>query len=99
MGIDVGNKDGDRRYYEGTIEGGDTVYVLGRARATDPEDGVRGPEDLVIQPSESDDRFVISPLSESELLGRMRWQQLMLAVGGIVAVFGLLGLVSGLLSL
>ena len=86
--LDLGNKDGDRRYYEGTIQDGDSVYILGDVRPTTEGGTVSGPADGVIQPPEDDGLFVVATLSESELLRRTRWQKLALGVGALVGLCG-----------
>jgi len=97
--VDVGNKNGDRRYYEGTIQDGDSVYVLGDVRATEEGGSVSGPSDGVIQPPEGDGLFVVSTISESELRRRTRWQKLALGVGAVIGLFGLGTILTGVAGL
>jgi len=97
--VDVGNKEGDRRYYEGTIQDGDSVSVLGDVRPTTEGGAVTRASDGVIQPPEGDGLFVVSTLSESELLRRTRWQKLALGVGVVIGLFGLGGVLSGVIGL
>jgi len=99
VGVDMGNRDGDRRYYEGTIQDGDSVYILGDVRPTTEGGTVTGPSDGVIQPPEDAGLFVVSTLSESELFRRTRWQKLALGVGAIVGLFGLGAVLSGVAGL
>ncbi|QCC51539.1 hypothetical protein DV733_09915 [Halapricum salinum] len=99
VGVDMGNKDGDRRYYEGTVQDGDSVYVLGDVHPTAEGGTVTGPSDGVIQPPEGDGLFVVSTLSESELFRWTRWQKLALGVGAIVGLFGLGAVLSGVAGL
>lgn len=97
--MDLGTKDGDRRYYEGTIQDGDSVYILGEVRPTTEGGTVSGPSDGVIQPPEDDGLFVVSTLSEAELLRRTRWQKLALGVGAVVGLVGLGAVLVGIVGL
>lgn len=88
--LDAGKKAGERRYYEGTIEPGDEVYLLGAVR---PRDGdardatYLRPGDAVVEPG--DDQFVLSARSESELRSSTRLGVVALAVGLLLFGFGL----------
>lgn len=89
--VDIGTKHGERRYYEGTIEPGQEIYLLGEARAASDATYPLGPDDVVIAPPETGDGSVIvSDRSEDELvseLGTYRPAYVTAAVlGGIGAV-------------
>lgn len=98
--IDMGNASGDRRYYEGTIQAGDSVYVLGRAVPRDDATEPLGPEDLVVEPPTSaEDYFILSDLGEDGLLSRTRRGVVRLVVGGGVGLLGLFVVFSGAIAM
>lgn len=66
--VNVGPKDGARRYREGLIQPGDEVYLLGTVEPAAEADGEGSldPESAVVRPS-GDDPFVLSTRGESAL--------------------------------
>lgn len=86
--IDVGQRQGDRRYYERTLGPGDDAYVLGEATRT----GARefGEDRLVVTPGGPGGTFVVSNLPEERLAGRLGSARVLLVGGSALAVLGLL---------
>ncbi len=97
--IDIGNKHGDRRYYEQTLSPNDDVYLLGTVHA---EAGATTPlhaEDAVIKPTDGE-KFVISDRSENELIDTMGSKyRRTLAICGVFVVFGIALIVATFLSI
>lgn len=89
--LDIGNKHGERRYYEGTLGPGDEIYLLGQARATENATHPLKPEDVVITPPD-DGQFIISNKSEAELVdtfGRYKYAYtgaVVAAIAGVIAL-------------
>jgi len=88
--MDLGKNHGERRYYEGTIEPGDEVYLLGRAVPQNDAASSVGfrPENAVVEPS-GDGPFVLSQRSESELRSSTRLGLAGLAGGVVSCLAGL----------
>ncbi len=85
--LDVGNAHGERRYYEGRIEPGEDVYLLGDAQPKDDANpGRLRPEDAVVRPG--DERFLLSGRSESELIGATRLGFVLLVCGLLIVGVG-----------
>ncbi|MFC6953828.1 hypothetical protein [Halorubellus litoreus] len=84
--IDFGNAHGERKYSEGVVEPGDSVYLLGTVEPTDgdahPDRRLR-PEDAVVTPA-GDDEFILSTRSEDELLSKARYGLPAMVVGAMV---------------
>ncbi|WP_226023871.1 hypothetical protein [Halomicrobium salinisoli] len=89
--LDIGNKHGERRYYEGTLGPGDEIYLLGQSRATENATRPLKPEDVVVTPPD-DGHLVISDKPESELLdsfGQYKYAYagaVVAAIAGVIAV-------------
>lgn len=100
--VDAGTKHDERRYYEGTIEPGQEIYLLGKAETTADATHPLGPDDVVITPPENeDDSLIVSDRTEEALvseLGRYRLAYAATAVLGIIGV-GLLLVGGGVVSL
>lgn len=87
--LDAGNKHGERRYYEQTIQPGQEVYLLGEARAAPDATRPLKPEDVVVTQSEDDGHLIVSDQSEASLvedLGRYRWAYAGAAVMGLTGI-------------
>lgn len=81
--IDFGQR---RRYSEGVIEPGESVYVLGRAREEDAGWGERG---YVIDEPTATGEFILSDKSEEQLVKEGKWGgTLILVFGAVFAFFG-----------
>lgn len=91
--IDIGTAHNERRYYEGTIDPGQEIYLLGEARATSDAAYPLGPDDVVIRPPADDGSLIVSDRSEDELLaelGAYRWLYALAAVFAAAAVASVL---------
>lgn len=86
--VDVGNAHGERRYYEGTLQPGDDVYLLGRARATENATHPLKPEDVVVEPP-ADGELLVSDESEAELVDELGQYKLVYAGAAALGVVGL----------
>jgi len=81
-----------RRYSEGRIESGESVYVLGKATEEDTGWGEYG---YAIDEPTSSGRFILSDKSEERLVKETKWGgALMLIFGGIFALFGAVFVIS-----
>jgi hypothetical protein len=89
--VDIGNKHGDRRYYEASIVAGQDVYVLGHAypRFRDAAAPLR-PEQLVVTEPRRDDEgmLIVSDERERDLVRQTRYHRYGLALGGLGVVVG-----------
>lgn len=96
--LDIGNKHGERRYYEGTLGPGDEIYLLGQAHATENATHPLKPEDVVVTPPD-DSQLIISDKSEAELADSFK-QYKYAYIGAVVAAIvglGALAVGAGLL--
>jgi hypothetical protein len=91
--VDMGNKHGERRYYEGTLGPGDDVYLLGTVRAAADATRPLKPEDVVVTPA--DDQFIVSDRSEDELVDTFGQYTYAYAAAGVAAVAGVAAIVVG----
>ncbi|WP_323676832.1 hypothetical protein [Halorubellus sp. PRR65] len=84
--IDFGNAHGERKYKEGIVQPGDSVYLLGAVEPADgdarPDRRLR-PEDAVVTPA-GDDEFILSTRSEEQLLSKSRYGLPAMVVGAVV---------------
>ncbi|WP_169302490.1 GIDE domain-containing protein [Halorientalis salina] len=87
--VDIGNKHGERRYYEQTIEPGAEIYLLGNAEATADATYPLGPDDVVITPpADGDGSMIVSDQSEDALVSDLGSYKL---AYGVAAAIGLVG--------
>ncbi len=94
--VDIGTKHGERRYYEGTIEPGQEIYLLGEARAASDATYPLGPDDVVIAPPETGDGSVIvSDRSEDELVSELGAYRLAYAAAAVLGGLGAVLLIVG----
>lgn len=95
--VDVGTKHGERRYYEGTIEPGQEIYLLGTAEATSDATYPLGPDDVVITPpaADEDGSLIVSDRTEEELLSELGQYRWVYAVAAILCVVGITLLLVG----
>lgn len=86
--IDFGNAHGERKYKEGVVEPGDSVYLLGTVEPTEgdahPDRRLR-PADAVVTPA-GDDEFILSTRNEEQLLRKARWGLPAMVLGAVVMV-------------
>lgn len=81
--IDFGQR---RRYSEGTVEPGESVYVFGKAREEDAGWGERG---YVVDEQTASGEFMLSDKSEEKLVKEGKWGGTLVLVFGVVfALFG-----------
>lgn len=92
--VDLGNKHGERRYYEGTVGDGDDIYLLGRVRAVEDATYPLGPEDVVVTPVDAT-QFILSDRSEAELVASFGQYRYAYAGAVVAAVLGLAALLVG----
>lgn len=92
--LDFGNAHGERRYYEGTLESDDDIYLFGQARAVETATHPLKPEDIVITPP-PDGQFIISDKSEAELADSFSLYKYAYAGAVVAAVAGIVGLAVG----
>jgi hypothetical protein len=92
--LDIGNKHGERRYYEGTLSPGDEIYLLGQPRTTEDATHPLKPEDVVITPPD-DGQFIISDKSEAELVDSFDQYRYAYAVAVVAAIAGITALAVG----
>ena len=98
--VDMGNADGDRRYYEATLAAGDTVYLLGEAVAREGASEPLDTEDIVVEPpADPQQRFILSDMGEDGLLSRKKRGRYRLAGGAVLAIVGVLAVLSGAAAL
>lgn len=81
---------GDRRYYEGVIEPGATVYVQGRVESDESRNRV-DPERATIVPP-PDDPMVVSTQTAAELRAEFGGSRRALVLGGVMVVGSILTL-------
>lgn len=92
--LDIGNKHGERRYYEGTLGPGDEIYLLGQPRATENATHPLKPEDVVITPPD-DGQLIISDKSEAELVDSFGQYKYAYAGAVVAAIAGITVLAVG----
>lgn len=83
-----------RRYHQRILTPGETVYVFGTVQPRDEGRSADNPENLEIRRVPRADRdleplFLISNLSEAELIDARRWSLLLFPAGALVATGGL----------
>lgn len=94
--VDIGTKHGERRYYEGVVEPGEEVYVLGEATAASDATYPLGPDDLVITPPADDDgSLIVSDRSEADLVSELGNYEFAYAGAAVLGVIGATLLVYG----
>lgn len=83
--LDVGKKDGDRRYYQGVIAPGEEIYVLGTAASRDGDGAATADNagNLVLTKGDHDPVFIVSDKPEDELIEARRWDLLKYFVVGL----------------
>lgn len=92
-----------RRYHQRLIEPGEEVYVFGTVQPREEGRSPDNPENLEIRRVSREDRdleplFLVSNLTEAELIGARRWALLAFPVGALVATAGV-GLLAYALAL
>lgn len=100
--VDVGNAHGERKYYEGTIQPGEDVYVLGTVESEGGNadgDATRQrlhPDDAVVTPA-GEEPFILSNRSEAELLDESSYGTPAMIAGVVLLLVGLLTVATGAL--
>lgn len=95
--VETDHDHGDRRYYQGRVRPGQTVFVLGHARRREDEPTLGdGPEAVVVTPPRADEPgvFVLSTRDRADLLTG-EGTPVTVAVAGLLAVLVGLSLLLG----
>lgn len=95
--IDIGTAHGERRYYEGTIEPGQEIYLLGTAEAASDATYPLGPNDVVVTaPENGDGSAIVSDRSEDELVSELGAYRFAYAAAAVVGLGGVALLAVGI---
>ena len=92
--LDFGNKHGERRYYEGTVNPGDDIYLLGQVRAAQDATYPLKPADVAVTVPDSG-QLIISDKSEDALVDSFSQYKYAYVVAVLTTVTGLAAIVVG----
>lgn len=84
--VDVGNKHGDRRYYQQVIRPGEEAYVFGHAVENDDATHPLSPEDVTVEPVKDGDVFVVSNQDEESIEAEFKSSASLLLKAGTVGI-------------
>lgn len=86
--VQIGTKEGDRRYYQRLLQPGEDVYVFGTVQRDESVEG-----DVVVRrPDGAATPFMIGDAPEAEVAAARRWAMWRLPAGAGIVTLGVLGL-------